>query len=179
MSKVELATPSLIQGVSQQPESLTFASQAILQENAFPSVVDGLQKRHPFELGGLMLSGGAGDPLFHLINRDEVERYAVLLGHRSVRVTELDGTNIPVLGPATSGYTPDFSYLDLSTPVTIPNADTLTGSPWTATADAIATISVAGAGPLGAPGIRRVGSAAGAAAGGAYYASPVVLATSP
>ena len=46
---VNNAIPNLINGVSQQPETLRLSSQATAQENGYSSVVEGLRKRPPTE----------------------------------------------------------------------------------------------------------------------------------
>ena len=46
---VNNAIPNLINGVSQQPETLRLSSQATDQENGYSSVVEGLRKRPPTE----------------------------------------------------------------------------------------------------------------------------------
>lgn len=166
MTKIAVTTPSLIQGISQQPSALRFSSQASVQENAFSSTVEGLQKRHPVELGARAAVGGVGQPLAHFINRDETERYAVLFGHNSVRVFEFDGTEVPVKGPTGPSYTPDFSsYLDLSKPVTVVDGEDYNGGNWTLSPGAETASNSAVVGPLGVGVGRILGSAVGSSAG--------------
>ena len=45
MPLINTSVSNLIQGVSQQPDAIRFAGQCEEQENALPSIVDGLQKR--------------------------------------------------------------------------------------------------------------------------------------
>ena len=90
---VSKTIPNLINGVSQQPDSLRFATQCEAQENAYPSVVEGLTKRLPSE--HLMNTGITGDAktFVHMINRDEVERYAVIIRDESIKVFDLINNN--------------------------------------------------------------------------------------
>ena len=46
MPLINHAIPNLINGVSQQPETLRLSSQAEAQENGMSSVVEGLKKDH-------------------------------------------------------------------------------------------------------------------------------------
>lgn len=172
MGKIAVSVPSMIQGISQQPPSLRFASQAQTQENAYPSIVNGLQKRHPFELGGRAVVGGAGEPLVHFINRDENERYMVLVGHNKIRAYELGGVEIPVKGPG-PGYVPDFSLLDLTKPSNIANSqDYDNGVNWTYSAGAMVAVDGAIVGPLGEGVDRIIGTMAGSGAGAHYTHTP-------
>ena len=75
---VSTSIPNLLSGVSQQPASMRFPSQAERQVNAYPSVIDGLIKRPPTEHVVKLVNGGAGQALCHIINRDSTERYAVV-----------------------------------------------------------------------------------------------------
>lgn len=170
MTRTAIPVPSLIQGVSQQPPALRFASQAELQENAFPSIADGLIKRHPFDHVAQLFSTNVGDPLVHFINRDPVERYSVLVDHLSVRVFDLAGVEWPVKGPTTP-FTPDFSYLSLANPVANPVTnpeDFLTT--WTVGA----TAQGPSAGVIGGPysftsaGPKTLGTVAGGVSNGTY-----------
>ena len=90
---VSKTIPNLINGVSQQPDSLRFATQCEAQENAYPSVVDGLTKRLPTE--HLLNTGITGDAktFVHTINRDETERYSVVIRDQSIKVFDLLNLN--------------------------------------------------------------------------------------
>jgi hypothetical protein len=90
---VSKTIPNLINGVSQQPDSLRFASQCEAQENAYPSVVGGLTKRLPTE--HLMNTGVTGDsPTFtHIINRDAAERYVLIIRNEEIRIFDLINLN--------------------------------------------------------------------------------------
>lgn len=165
---VTIPVASLIQGVSQQPDAVRFPSQAELQENAYPSIGDGLMKRHPFDQVAQLTTSNVGEPLIHLINRDANERYVVVVGYQSVRVFGLDGVEVPVKGPTTP-FTPDFSYLDTTVANSITGpVDFTAGLGWTLNAQAATPATGATVGPLGLGLNKIIGSAAGAASPGKY-----------
>lgn len=93
MTLVNGSIPSLINGVSQQAASVRLPTQAELQENAYSSVAHGLVKRPPSDFIA-ELDSNAVDTLVHFINRDEVERYVVLLKNGSVSIKDLSGNSI-------------------------------------------------------------------------------------
>jgi hypothetical protein len=81
MSLVNINIPNLLNGVSQQADSLRFATQGKEQINGFSSVSKGLTKRNSsdylFNLG--LLSIQDRNPIIHFINRDKKERYVVAI----------------------------------------------------------------------------------------------------
>lgn len=89
MSLISSAIPNLINGVSQQPYALRLSSQCELQENGYSSVVEGLRKRPPFKHQMRITSAPSGEIFTHIINRDESERYLVLIGGGDLRVYDL------------------------------------------------------------------------------------------
>jgi hypothetical protein len=102
---VSVPIPNLVSGVSQQAPSLRFPSQAMEQVNCLSSLIDGLSKRPPTRHLGTMVnaagSAGIEKSLFHLINRDGQERYAVMVrgdvDDNRLVVRGLDGTVYPVV----------------------------------------------------------------------------------
>lgn len=114
MSKLAINIPSLIHGISQQANELRFGSQGELQENAYPSPVDGLAKRHPLDFVADIGDSTpvVGHPLVHIINRSEDERYAVLFGDAYVRVFGLDGTEYFVVANEGSPVPYSTSYIN-------------------------------------------------------------------
>lgn len=90
---VSKTIPNLINGVSQQPDSLRFPTQCESQENAYPSVVDGLTKRMPTEHlmdTGIDISDGTEKKTFiHTINRDETERYSLIIRDQYIKAFNL------------------------------------------------------------------------------------------
>jgi hypothetical protein len=85
--------PNLINGVSQQPDSLRYATQCEAQENAYPSIVEGLTKRLPTE--HLVNTGisATGKTFVHTINRDTTERYSVIIRDDTIKVFDLMAKN--------------------------------------------------------------------------------------
>ncbi len=113
MALLGYPTPSLIGGVSQQPDALRFSNQARVCDNAWMSPVDGLVKRWATDHVTKVIDGGfATPPTIHTINRDKTERYVSIISNKKVRVYDLDGTEYGVY--AAGGGAPDFSYLDNS-----------------------------------------------------------------
>jgi hypothetical protein len=81
------AIPNLIGGVSQQPPSIRQANEAEEITNAVPSPVEGLIKRPPTEhiaaitdgSGNLLHNNLADIPFVHMIERDENEKYILVV----------------------------------------------------------------------------------------------------
>lgn len=79
-------------GVSQQPDIIRFPDQLEEQINGFSSEVEGLQKRPPTL--HIKRLGDKVDPLrtkYHIINRDENERYILGMSNGSLKVWDFDG----------------------------------------------------------------------------------------
>jgi len=105
--------PNLINGVSQQPDSLRYATQCNAQENAYPSIVEGLTKRLPTEHHINTGITTSGKTFVHTINRDTTERYSLILRDDTIKVFDLENLNEETVD------TPDgVTYLNTS------NADT-------------------------------------------------------
>lgn len=73
-------------GVSQQPDILRYPDQLKEQINAFPSLVDGLQKRPPTihvkRLGNKIDYDSVN---YHIINRDDKEQYILEMSNGNIR----------------------------------------------------------------------------------------------
>lgn len=109
MPLVSQSTVSYKGGVSQQPGIIRFADQVEEQINGFSSEVDGLQKRPPTV--HIKRLGDRVDPLttkYHVINRDENERYILGMSNGSLKVWDFDGTEKKVV------IDDDASYLNVS-----------------------------------------------------------------
>jgi len=113
------SVPNLVQGVSQQPDSLRHAGQCEEQVNAWSTVVEGLVKR-PNTNFVSKVSTSEGSGLFtHFVKRDEQNKYCVTVSLGGVGVIDLDsGNHIPVAVTATAN-----SYLSLGSSVTTPLQD--------------------------------------------------------
>ena len=72
MTLASIQTPSLIGGVSQQPDALRFDNQARAAENTWMTPVDGLVKRWGSDHVSKILDGVLPDGNLHIhtINRD-------------------------------------------------------------------------------------------------------------
>lgn len=113
MGMISSAIPNLVQGISQQSPSLRLSSQAERQENAFPSLVEGLQKRPPLEYVSTMRNANTIGSFSHLINRDLNERYFVFINaSNDISIYDLDGTERTVT------YPNGVNYLNSSNPTT-------------------------------------------------------------
>ena len=105
MGMISTAIPNLVQGVSQQSPSLRLSSQAEIQENAFPSLVEGLQKRPPLEHVAIMKNTAESGAFMHLINRDVNERYYVFIdSNNTISVYDLEGNQKTVTYPQGNSY---------------------------------------------------------------------------
>ena len=80
MPLINTSVPNLIQGVSQQPDATRFAGQCEEQENALSSVAEGLKKRpNTRHVARLLDTAIAEDSFVHFIDRDDNEKYVVIL----------------------------------------------------------------------------------------------------
>tara|TARA_R110000868_G_scaffold122806_1_gene325621 strand:- start:11069 stop:13438 length:2370 start_codon:yes stop_codon:yes gene_type:complete len=113
MGMISSAIPNLIQGVSQQSPALRLSSQAELQVNAFPSLVEGLQKRPPLEHVAVMSSSATTGSFTHLINRDTTEQYFTFINaSNQISIYDLAGN------AKTVTYPNGTAYLNSTTPAT-------------------------------------------------------------
>ena len=106
------AIPNLINGVSQQPETLRLSSQGSSQLNGYSSVVEGLKKRPPTEFIKKIKSSTVANAFVHTINRDSNERYIVIITDDNLEVYDIDGTQKTVVDAVGSFG----SYIDNSNP---------------------------------------------------------------
>lgn len=106
MPLVSSPIPNLVGGITQQPASMRLPTMCQDMENAWPSVVSGLQKRPPTrhiaDLGVAIAAGAAG----HLIERDASYRYLVVVESGALKVIDL------ITGSQPTIHSPDgLSYL--------------------------------------------------------------------
>ncbi len=101
---VSTSIPNLINGVSQQPDSIRLPTQAKEVVNCFPSVVEFLKRRQATRHRAKIKSGAVGPVAQHTIDRDVTERYSVLVADGDLTVTDLDGTHKTVNFPAGKAY---------------------------------------------------------------------------
>ena len=91
-------------GVSQQPFTLRLSSQAELQENGLSTTSQGLKKRPPTKHLKKIISGTLGNAYIHTINRDENERYVVVVTNGDLRIYDLEGNQKTVNFPNGKSY---------------------------------------------------------------------------
>ena len=90
MALINTSLPNLVQGVSQQPDTLRFDGQCEDQINALSSVADGLKKRpNTRYLTQLVSSAIEDDAFVHFINRDKQERYVLIINSNVAQVYDI------------------------------------------------------------------------------------------
>lgn len=107
--------PSLIGGVSQQPWSVRLPNQCEEMINCTASITEFLRRR-PCTVNVAKIFDDSDDAFdsdiaIHLINRDEDERYIVVIANKEIKVFGLDGTEYDVTNN-------DEDYLDVDDPST-------------------------------------------------------------
>ncbi len=101
---ISQSIPNLANGVSQQPFTLRLGSQAELQENGLSTTSQGLRKRPPTKHLKKILSGNYTNSYIHTINRDEIERYVVVVTNGDLKVFDLVGNEKTVSFPSGKAY---------------------------------------------------------------------------
>jgi len=105
--------PNFVSGVSQQPRTMRFPSQAEESVNTYPSVVEGLTKRPPSQHIKRLLTPttqASSNSSSHFIDRSETEKYITEIREGKIRVWDLDGTEkLVYYGGATPDLTPPAS----------------------------------------------------------------------
>ena len=100
---VSYVIPSLIQGVSQQPDAQRDPTQGAIQVNGVSSIAEGLRKRDHTTTLAKVSSTPFGDAFVHSILRDTTEEYLAVITKSSIQVFDLEGTPITVT-PDTNAY---------------------------------------------------------------------------
>lgn len=94
MPLVSQSVPSFKGGVSQQPDIIRFPDQVTELINGFPNEVEGLQKRPPtLHIARLSNQVDTSKKKYHIINRDEQEKYILQLGSGEFQVYDLNGVS--------------------------------------------------------------------------------------
>jgi hypothetical protein len=107
---ISTSIPNLLNGVSQQPDTIRLPNQAETQENGLSDVVYGLGKRPPsIHVAKLNIDTFTNSKI-HFINRDSTERYTVLINNGSIKVYDLSGNQKTVVAPS-------LTYLTTTNPV--------------------------------------------------------------
>ena len=91
--------PNLLNGVSQQPDTVKLPNQSTLQENGLSDIITGLGKRPPTEHIAKLNTDTLTNSKVHIINRDSNEQYVVVVNNQSVKVYDLAGNNKTVVTP--------------------------------------------------------------------------------
>lgn len=104
MPLVSSSIANLVNGVSQQPYTLRLASQAEIQENGLSTVAQGLKKRPPSKHIRRLSDPIAGGAYIHTINRDEFERYVVVIQNGDLKVYDTAGIQRTVNFPNGKAY---------------------------------------------------------------------------
>lgn len=104
MALISQSIPNLVNGVSQQPFTLRLSSQAELQENGLSTTSQGLRKRPPTKHVKKILSTNIVGAYLHTINRDENERYVVVITNGDLKVFDINGTEKTVTFPSGKTY---------------------------------------------------------------------------
>ena len=117
--KLDIHQSNMLGGVSQQAAAQQFPSQCKELTNGYPSIVDGLSRRPPTQHVGRLIFGDHPESHFHYIDRDQDERYIVVVGSGSIQVFDLEGN-------AKTVHSPDgLDYLECDSPRTQLKALTL------------------------------------------------------
>ena len=101
---VSYTIPSLIQGVSNQPDAQRDPSQGEIQTNGVSSIAEGLRKRDSSHVIAKVSDVPFGDAFIHSILRDESEKYLAVIAKTGVKVFDLAGTEYTVKAPGGYGY---------------------------------------------------------------------------
>ena len=103
MPLINTSVSNLVQGVSQQPDAVRFTGQCEEQENALPSIVDGLQKRPGCQHIATLISGASLDAnaKVHFIERDKDERYVVIIKNNTSSTKSIAAYNLSTGAQAT------------------------------------------------------------------------------
>jgi hypothetical protein len=101
---VSYTIPSLIQGVSNQPDAQRDPTQGEIQINGMSSIAEGLRKRDGTRVIAKVSETPFGDAYIHSILRDDSEKYLAVITQTAVKVFDLAGTQYTVNAPGGYGY---------------------------------------------------------------------------
>ena len=101
---VSYTIPSLIQGVSNQPDAQRDPSQGEIQINGMSSIAEGLRKRDSSHVIAKVSDTPFGDAFIHSILRDESEKYLAVIAKTGIKVFDLAGQEYVVKAPGGYGY---------------------------------------------------------------------------
>ena len=101
---VSYTIPSLIQGVSNQPDAQRDPTQGEIQVNGVSSIAEGLRKRDGTRVIAKVSDTSFGDAFIHSILRDDSEKYLAVITKTAVKVFDLAGSQYTVNAPGGYGY---------------------------------------------------------------------------
>lgn len=104
MSLTSGSIPNFVNGVSRQSPSLRLPSQAQEQINGLSTLAGGLKKRGPTRHLARLYAIAPDSAFSHVIDRDEVERYVVVIADGDLKVFDLSGNEKTVAFPDGKGY---------------------------------------------------------------------------
>jgi hypothetical protein len=107
MSLLNQKIPNLLSGVSQRPPTQRNPAQAEEQINALSTLSRGVMKRPPSKHVGKFTDDVTGwdDAFVHIINRDEDERYHVVVADGTIKIFDaVNSVEVPVLTPDGTDY---------------------------------------------------------------------------
>jgi hypothetical protein len=107
---ISSSIPNLLNGVSQQADTVRLPNQFEIQENALSDVVFGLGKRPPTEHISKLSNATNTNSKIHIINRDSEEQYVVIITNGGIKVYDLEGVEKTVVAPS-------LSYLNSTSPI--------------------------------------------------------------
>jgi hypothetical protein len=114
---LDVKIPNLVNGVSQQAETLRYPSQCTESINALPSVLSGLGLRPHSNFIANLAGFPNSDVQVLPIDRSPTQRYLLVLGSQIAKVWDLAGNSYPVKRPdGTVVSSSDLTYLTTSTP---------------------------------------------------------------
>lgn len=104
MSLTTRTIPQLFNGVSRQPAILRSMDQTESELNSWAAASSGVGKRPPTEVVAKLTSSAAEDGFIHIINRDAIERYVVVINGAEIKVIGFDGVARTVNTPGGVAY---------------------------------------------------------------------------
>lgn len=115
MALINTSLANLIQGVSQQPDTLRFDGQCEEQINALSSVADGLKKRPNSRFIKQIATTALADGAFvHFINRDKTEKYVLIINNNTLKVYNIL-TGVEITAVAQTFTSGDYLHIANST----------------------------------------------------------------
>lgn len=100
MPKFPIKDRNLIQGISQQAAESRLPGQLEDCVNCWPSPIEGLGKRPPTSHHSRVATDWFRDAMVHQIDRDDFEQYQIIFQHKTVKIYDNAGVEIPLVSLA-------------------------------------------------------------------------------